>query len=935
MSKFFCFSLLLFFILSATAQNDITISGKILDINTQLPVELATIYLSSVKDSSVIDYTVSDKKGNFKFAFKKNTKPVFLKISNIGYKIFLKEFKEVQKSIPLGNIYMEQSENLLKEVVIKTQAPPIRVKKDTLEFNAPSFKVRPDATVEALLKQLPGFLIDSDGVLTVNGKVVTEVLINGKPFFDRDGALILKNLPAELIQKVQVMDYKTKKEEMSKQEASSDNSRINLTIVEEKNKGMFGKFLGGYGIGDRYESSFITNFFNNNRKISLLASSNNVNSTGFSMDEVFDTMGGGRNSSGRTSGTTGKGITTSNLFGINYVDELFKDFESSSSYNFSNISTENATKAKQVNFLPEGEFLTESESKSKSEKTENKLNFELEYDINPQTRIVYVPKFNQSNSNNSSVSSSFSTDENNSLLNESESQSNSENKAQGISNAINFNKSFDKRARNLSVSFDTDNTENENDVLNKANTIFYQNNTPDDIRDQKRITNNNSDSYSADIEYTEPITDSLRVRVGGNYNWRNNINDLKTYDFDTLNQSYTAENDMMSNFISSKRSSVSQKVGLMFEKNKFTFNFNSGASIIQYYNHSLYLDKDTDLNKKYIIPIGTASIRYRLGKTKSVSFRYDYNVNLPSANQLLPVLNLSNPLNTFIGNPDLSPSERHGASFSVRNFDMRTRSGYEFYTRGDFYTTEVVSFTVYNANRKANTTYKNVSDTYSTSLGGSWNKSIKKEANLFRFGFGLNATVSLAKGFTNAVLYDAKSLRISPRLFTTYEYGELLIVSPSYNFTYDQTNYSNSGIKASSAIVHRANLQVTNYWPTNWIFGNDFGYTHNSNLAPGFSKDFFLWNASLSYSFLEKRLMAKLKVYDILDQNQSNGRNISATSIRDEENTVLKRYAMFSLTYKMDQFGGVKEKPTRGEARGDRDGGRGRDGGDRRYRGSD
>lgn len=926
MSKLFSFSLLLFFFLSTNAQNDLIINGTLLDLNTKLPVELATVYLSSVKDSSVIDYTVSDKKGNFKFLAKKNTKPVFLKISNIGYKNFFKEFKEVQKSIPLGDIYMEQSENLLKEVVIKTQAPPIRVKKDTLEFNAPSFKVRPDATVEALLKQLPGFLIDSDGSLTVNGKAVTEVLINGKPFFDRDGALILKNLPAELIQKVQVMDYKTKKEEMSKQEASSDNSRINLTIVEEKNKGMFGKFLGGYGTDDRYETSFITNFFNNNRKISLLASSNNVNSTGFSMDEVFDTMGGGRNSNGRGSATTNRGITTSNLFGINYNDELFKDFESSSSYNFSNISTENATKAKQVNFLPEGEFLSESESKSKSEKTENRLNFELEYDINPQTRIVYAPKFNQSNSNNSSVSSSFSTDENNSLLNESAARSNSENNAQGISNAINFNKSFDKRARNLSVSFNTDNTDNENDVLNKSNTIFYQNNTPDDIRDQKRITKNGSDSYAADIEYTEPISDSLRIRIGGNYNWRNNINDLKTYDFDSLNQSYTSENDMMSNFTSSKRSSVSQKLGVSFEKNKFTFNFNSGASIIQYDNHSLYLDKDTDLNKKYIIPIGAASIRYRVGKTKSVSFRYDYNVNLPSANQLLPVLNLSNPLNTFIGNPDLNPSERHGASLSIRNFDMRTRSGYDFYTRGDFYTNEIVSFTVYNANRKANTTYKNVSDLYSTSLGGNWNKSIKKEANLFRFGFGLNATVSLSKGFTNAVLYDAKSLRITPRVFTTYEYGELLIVSPSYNFTYDETNYSNSGIKASSAKVHRANLQVTNYWPKNWIFGNDFGYTYNSNLASGFRKDFFLWNASLSFSFLEKRLMAKLKVYDILDQNQSNGRNISATSIRDEENTVLKRYAMFSLTYKMDQFGGAKVNQRSGEVRGGREGG-----GERRY----
>jgi hypothetical protein len=337
----------------------------------------------------------------------------------------------------------------------------------------------------------------------------------------------------------------------------------------------------------------------------------------------------------------------------------------------------------------------------------------------------------------------------------------------------------------------------------------------------------------------------------------------------------------------------------------------AGTSITQFDNHSLYLGAVTNLNKNYILPYASASVNYKFRKTKSVWMSYNYQVDFPSASQILPVENLSNPLNTYVGNTDLDPNKYHRANFSFRDFNKATRTGYNVYFGGNFYDNQIASAVKYDENIVRTTTYENTSGTYFTWIGANWNKSFKKEAHTFKFGLGFNTNYSMSKEFINEALFEAKSLRLSPRANFTYEYGELLTINPSYGFVYSETEYTNSSMRPSSNKTHKINLQTTNYWPKNWVFGNDFGYTYNTNIADGFKKDFYLWNTSLYYSFLSKKMSAKVKVYDVLNQNQSAVRTITSSAIRDEENTVLKRYMMFSLTYKIEKFAG-KEKPAKG-----------------------
>jgi hypothetical protein len=266
------------------------------------------------------------------------------------------------------------------------------------------------------------------------------------------------------------------------------------------------------------------------------------------------------------------------------------------------------------------------------------------------------------------------------------------------------------------------------------------------------------------------------------------------------------------------------------------------------------------------------------------------------------VANLSNPLVTIIGNPDLNPSGTHTGSISLKNYNFRKRTGYHLNLKTNYYKNEIVSTSVYDANGKKTTTYVNIDDTHSSSIGCGWNQNLKKEAHFFRYGMNLNGNYSFVKGYTNAILFNAKSVRVTPSIYLSYDYGELLTLAPSYKFTYNETKYENYRIDAISNVLHTINLQTTSYWPQNWVWGNDFGYTYNSNISDDFKKDFYLWNTSLSYGFFDKKMILKVKVYDVFNQNQSATRTISATTIRDEENTVLKRYAMFSLSYKMGNF---------------------------------
>ncbi|AWG20125.1 hypothetical protein FFWV33_00610 [Flavobacterium faecale] len=905
--------LFLFLSFLSYGQESYFVQGQILDINTQQPLEAANVYFSVVKDSLKLGSTTTDNGGMFKIRIKKYDNPVFLNVSYVGHENYKDELSGIVENRDLGTIYLFSTENVLKDVVIKATASPMVVKQDTLEYNASSFKVRPDDNVDAVLKELPGFVIDDEGKITVNGKEVSQILVNGKAFFGKDGAIALQNLPADIINKIQVSDFKTKKEELAGDDAASDFLSVNLTIDEKKNKGYFGKFLGGYGSDDRYEGSFLVNQFDNKQRISAVGSTNNINLSGFSIDEAF---GEDKGSSNGDVGATisRKGITTTNLAGFNYFNEWSEQLETTGDYSFNNSANTNAKKSTQTRFLPTGNITTASDSDAKTENTNHKVNFEVAYKPTKNTQIVFEPKLRKSNYKSSGTSSSISSNEAGALLNENTGTYSKNTDLLSFDNELTFNKTFAKRARNLSFSFTNSNSKNDLLGFNDNSTKSF---TSGNVKLRNQLNDNTiqRDLYYGQLEYTEPLSNVVRLRVGADYKTDNRSTDEKTFNFDTTSDSYSLFNDAQSSYISSKQRLISPKMGFFYDDKVFSFNIRNNTSVIQYDNSSLYLGSTTNLKTNYFIPEWHSQFKYKVDRSNYAQLKYDYRVNLPTAYQLLPVTDISSPVNTVVGNPDLEPIKKHSLNFNFRNYNMKKRSGYSIFMKADIIDSDIISTKVYATDGTSSTTFININNIYKTSLGANWNTYKKRDGNSYRYGLAFKTDYSFDKGFVNNVFYDARILAITPRAYFSYNYGELFSVAPSYNLSYVESNYKNYSINKRSNVVHKLNLRATNYFGPKWVLSNDFGYSYNSNSGNGYRNDYKLWNMSLGYTFLDKRLTARMKVFDLLNQNQGYTRSITDTSIRDEENTVLKRYAMFSLIYKIKNFGGMSESKSRKSGR--------------------
>lgn len=915
----------LFVLLSCAAfgQNSFTIKGKAVSKEVYLPLESATIYITAAKDSTVIDYTISNKNGNFSISVKKLNQPFIVKVASLGYQTWEKEFPKLTSDIDMGEIFISDAVTTLGEVEIVSEAPPIRIKNDTLEFNASSFKVRPDSNVEALLKKLPGVEIDKDGKIKVNGKEVNEILVNGKSFFGKDGKVAIKNLPSEIVDKIQVSDTKTKEEKLSGDAASSDNKSINITIQEDKNKGLFGKFTGGYGTDKRYESSGLVNYFKDKQKISILASSNNINSVGFSMDEIFDAMGGGRNFYSNSNGSFGidgmnfggnEGITQSSMIGLNFADEWFKKLEPNGSYFYTNSKTDNDTRSRTENFLTSengtnSSFITESSGTTRRTSDGHNFNLELEYKINPSLTLSVRPTLVKNNTISKNFSEQSSTNDLG-LVNESTNSSKSNNASSSFGNELYLHKKFKKKGRNFGVTFNNSNKSNDRDNITNSETYFFQDpDRTEDIRRQRVYDVEKDNSYYTRIGYSEPITDSLSIMVRGSYEWKDYDNTKSTFNRNALSGQYSEFNSLLSYGLMSKTRTFNPNASINLRKKKYSGGVTLGTKVIRMENTSQYDGTTAQVDKNYVYPSANAWLNFRLSKSKSLYMYYNFDVQLPTAEQILPVVDLTNPLFQVSGNPDLNPTKNHSLHLNYNNYDYASKSGFYLYAGFNYFEQQIVFSRVFNPVDLINrANYQNINDTYNSYGGLNWRKTIKKEQHTFRFSAGGNANYNLNKGLTNNALYEARGLTLEPQVSIGWDYGELLTIEPSYSYSWNTTSYENYSVNSSSNFTHNFKIQTTSHWPKHFVFGNDFGYTYNSNISDGYKKDFYLLNTSLGYSFMEDKLTLKVKVYDVLNQNQSAVRYINPESIQDIQNTVLKRYAMFSLTYKIEKFAGKKKE---------------------------
>ncbi|MEO6844233.1 MAG: carboxypeptidase regulatory-like domain-containing protein, partial [Ginsengibacter sp.] len=372
-----------------------TVSGNIKDAGSSSPLSNATVSFTNSDSPTQPSLTVSSSIGSFTF---KNvtTGNYTLSITSIGYKAYKKQVIVNGKDIDLGTITMAKTAETLATVVVKDNAA-MKVINDTLQFSANQYKVNPDATAEDLIKKMPGVTVDKTGTVTAQGETVQKVTVDGRDFFGNDATATLRNLPSEIIDKIQVFDKLSDQAQLTGFDDGNTTKAINIVTKKDMRNGQFGKVYAGYGTDDRYLAGGNVNFFNNNRRISLVGLFNNVNQQNFSTADLLGvTGGGGRGGGGQRGGGSNSfnvgqqnGIANTNSAGINYSDSWGKKIDVTASYFFNSSNTHNNQSiAQQTVSNPDSSLYYDQQTLSDSHNNNNRINFRMTYKIDSANTLL-------------------------------------------------------------------------------------------------------------------------------------------------------------------------------------------------------------------------------------------------------------------------------------------------------------------------------------------------------------------------------------------------------------------------------------------------------------------------------------------------------------------------------------------------------------------
>ncbi|AZJ33477.1 Outer membrane receptor proteins, mostly Fe transport [Tenacibaculum mesophilum] len=888
------------------------ITGTINSEKDKTTIEAATVHLERAKDSSIVTYTISNDKGKFSLEGKSFSKDVKLFISYVGMDSFSKLIElDKTSNLNLGTIFLKEESNVLSEVVIQSRAP-ITVKKDTLEFNVKSFKTKKDANVEDLLKKLPGVEVDENGKITVNGKEVNKILVNGKPFFGNDPSITTKNLTKDIIEKVQITDTKSKSEAFTGEKGDANNKTINLTIKKENNKGWFGRVSGGAGTDKRFEGAAMVNRFDNNQRFSILASTNNINSPGFSFGEIQKMFGGGGNIwiggngsfnvNGRSFGG-GSGIIKSKTAGATYADEFGKGLDVNANYFYSGSNSNNESKSNREYTLPDRKYFSNSTTTSDDENHNHSFDTEFDIEIDSTLLINVRPTFIFNKRESNSRRQEESLNENNTLTNSYVSSTYSKATANNFQNKLDITKKIGAKGSFIKASITNSIDKTDTEEFNKSIIETFGNNASTENRDQKSIIENNLTGLSSRLTYRFPlIAKKLFLDTKYSYQRDERKNQENTFDFNSTTQQYSDFNTELSSDFTYNDITKTPSVDLVYRSKKWRLNFGTGF-VNRTLENNDKLRPELSLKKEYNNLDLDASFRYRFDSKASIYFDYRLNNNAPSINQVQPFSDVTNPSNIVTGNPNLKPAQNHRAYINFNKFNWQARTGFWFYISGTLYENQVITNTSIDDNLVRKTSYENNDGGYDLWGGGSYTKKIKLDSiSSIKFRAGGNIGSNKNFNILNNIKEGAKTTSLTPNFGITLEWDKLASIETQYRISFSNTKYDVNTDQNQDFTRHSVNIRTKTNIPKKLEWLNDIRYTYNPNVI-GFNKAAWFWNATLAYSILKDQGTISLKAYDLLNQNTNAQRRATSNYIEDSESTVLQQYFMLGFSWKFNSLG--------------------------------
>lgn len=906
-----CLLMLLMILFSPMAfaqQSGVNVTGSVVEQGSDTPIEQATVRLLNVKDSAMVRGVVSARNGSFTL---KNVKKgsYLLHITFIGYDPLYQPLQITGKKNPVNVGKLELSDGAIElgEAVVIGKAPEVTVRNDTVEYNADSYKVTEGSVLEDLLKKMPGVEVDSEGKITVNGKEVKKVMVDGKEFFSDDPKVASKNLPAKMIDKLQVLDKKSDMAQMTGFDDGEEETVINLTVKPGMKQGWFGNAYGGYGSKDRYEGNAMVNRFVNNDQITFMGGANNTNNMGFSdlASTMFSGMGGG---GGRRGGFgAGSGITSSGNAGLNFSKEFKPDkLTLGGNTRYSHSDNDARSKSDRQNILPgDSSSYDNSEAMSRTKSDNFGVDFRLEWKPDTMTQLIFRPSFSLSHSMNDNFSDATTLDNERDTVNTNKSSNYSESNGYNLNASIDFSRKLNNKGRVFSATLSGGNSDSYSDGMNRSDIVYFNQTDAlkNSIIDQRSRYDNKGFNYRAYVSWVEPI---------GHNNFIQATYSISQRKQEALKNVYNQDADGIYNVLDSAYSQsyrnnfISQRASLSFKSQREKFNYTIGLNLDPSYSSSENFVGDTTLSKitrKVVNLSPMAQFNYMFDKRTNLRIMYNGRTSQPSMTQLQPVADISDPTNITIGNPDLNPRYTNNVFIRFQQFTPEKQRAFMIIANGSYIINDIVSYTSYNQETGVKTTtYKNVNGNYSGNVRMMLNTPLKNKK--FSINSMTMASFANSNGYINEEKNTNRNLILSERGGIDFR-SSYLDLGVNGNIRYNATSNSLQKENNQNTFNYGAGGYTTIYLPLNFKIESDVNWSTNSGYGDGFKQNEVLWNASASKSFLKNNQgTLRFKIYDILQQRSNISRSVTASYIQDSEYNTLGSYFMVHFIYRFSIFKG-------------------------------
>lgn len=914
------FILLLFTAQFVTAQNKI--SGKVIDARYRFPLPGATVTIINPVDSAAVGFAVAGKTGLFEI---KNLKKgnYILGVTYTGYRPFTKDLNITQPQfvIDLDTVFLQPDTVMMTSVVV--QAPPITVRKDTIEFRASSFKTKPNATVEDLLKKLPGVEVDKEGNVTAQGEEITKVYVDGKEFFLNDPKLATKNLSSDMVESVQVFDDMSDQAKFTKIDDGSRKRTINIKLKKDRKKGIFGRSSASLGTSDRYEGSASFNMFDNSRQISVLGGANNINRLGFTNNDLVSAMGGmgnvrGGRSGGGGGGRTANGNTRSWSAGINYRDEWGHKFEFSGSYFVSHTTNSNYSESYRQNFFADDSAsYTNSIANTRNANTNHRFGFRLEYAIDSMNSLLITPTFNvqrgQSFSDETLVTQATNAKVNYKAI-EGESHRSNDRDGSSFTNDLLFRHRFRKPGRTFTIGWNTALNGSDGHGLNTSPYYFYNADsiTPSRIDNRRQRNDQLTRSFNNTISssVTEMIDSSMVWEINYAYTINKSNSDRDTYDYDSTTQQFDSVNKPLTNYFENVFTASRLGTNFRVKKKKYDYQFGGAVNFASLENLSnrATTGKDSTMRQTYINFFPNASFNYNPAPRKNLRLNYRGSTRAPSISQLQDVWDVSNPLNIRTGNPDLEQEFTHTVNINFSTFNLSNFLYLNMQAGASIVSNKIVNSVSKLDDGVQLTRPENLNGAQNFNFSGTIGIPLKKVTTGRRSPVNVNLTSSMRYNRDVSKLYEVTNFNytrtLGQRISFNYFIQDKLDLQANAHFNYNDARYSVQETLNYKYFDHHYSLDVTYTIFKKIMINSDFDYYINTGRAQGFNQPIPLWNAYVS-CLLFKKQNGEIRIsgVDLLNQNKSINRSVGDNYIEDTYTRVLQRFFLVSFMYNFKNFG--------------------------------